>query len=144
MGWNPSPGGATELSPALQRVRENSLSRNQVEWIGRKPSPGGATELSPALQRWERWGNDSSPGGTTEFRRHSQGLVSRADNLGDRLAALFRSKQSHQRGLHYLSHRIARKRIEHEQPRRQFVDCQQLPRPRTKRRQIECIVLYIV
>jgi hypothetical protein len=54
-GGNPSPEGAPETGPALQCVRENSLSGNQVEWIGGRPSPEGATEISPALQRWEQW-----------------------------------------------------------------------------------------
>jgi glycogen synthase len=56
-GCDPSPEGATQLSP------------------GRKPwvvathgsSPVGTTDNSPALQRWDSRPNDRSPGGTAEL-----------------------------------------------------------------------------
>ena len=54
----------------------------------------------------------------------------------------FGLKQRRQGGLPYLSHRIARERIDHQQPRRQFVSCQQFSGPSTEALQIENIAIF--
>src|SRR5271169_227192 len=61
--------------------------------------------------------------------------------LRDGIAAGFGLKQSRYRGLHYLPHRVARKRIQHEKARRQFVGRQQLLGPGAEGRQIESIAV---
>jgi hypothetical protein len=54
-------------------VCENSSSGNPVGRNAGESSPRGANQRSPALQRWDKCGNDSSPGGTTQFSRPLEG-----------------------------------------------------------------------
>src|ERR1700733_2156582 len=55
---------------------------------------------------------------------------------------VFGLKLLRQGGLHYLSHRIARKRIEDQQPRRQLVSGQQFPGPGAQGLQIENVAVF--